>query len=205
MSFCLTSKITSITKNEQRTKQPATATTEPGEQSAANGRSTTPSHPLRYPGRDFESFERWVRHFESMSNANNWDDQRQREVLPTCLNSYALDEYYNLLNHYFQQVQGQPAPTVARILNALNSRIDDFPNARSARTEFKNLQQLESESIQDFSRQVRKLGEAGNSHLDVAGRQEANKDAFMDGLLDSKIRYTLLREASMQLHNGPLL
>ena len=63
--------------------------------------------PLRYPSRDFESFERWVRHFESMSNANNWDDQRQREVLPTCLNSYALDEYYNLPNHYFQQVQGQ--------------------------------------------------------------------------------------------------
>ena len=121
MSFGFTSKNTSITKNEQRTKQPATATTEPDEQSAANSRSTTLSHPLRYPSCDFESFERWVRHFESMSNANNWDDQRQREVLPTCLNSYALDEYYNLPNHYFQQVQGQPAPTISRVLNALNN------------------------------------------------------------------------------------
>ena len=194
MSFGFASKITSITKNEQRTKQPATATTEPGEQSAANSRSTTPSHTPPIPSRDFESFERWVRHFESMSNANNWDDQRQREVLPTCLNSYALDEYYNLPNHYFQQVQGQPAPTIARVLNALNNRIGDFPNARSARTEFKNLQQLESESIQEFSRRVRKLGEAANAHLDVAGRQEANKDAFVDGLLDSEIRYTLLKE-----------
>ena len=129
-----------------------------------------------------------------MSNANNWDDQRQREVLPTCLNSYALEEYYNLPNHYFQQVQGQPAPTIARVQNALNNKIGDFPNARSARTEFKNLQQLESEPIQEFSRRVRKLGEAANAHLDVAGRQEANKDAFMDGLLDSEIRYTLLKE-----------
>ena len=41
---------------------------------------------------------------------------------------------------------------------------------------------------------VRKLGETANAHLDVAGRQEANKDAFMDGLLDSEIRYTLLKE-----------
>ena len=91
-------------------------------------------------------------------------------------------------------MQGQPAPTIARVLNALNNRIGDFPNARSARTEFKNLQQLESELIQEFSRRVRKLGEAANAHLDVAGRQEANKDAFMDGLLDSEIRYTLLKE-----------
>ena len=129
-----------------------------------------------------------------MSNANNWDDQRQREVLPTCLNSYALNEYYNLPNHYFQQVQGQPAPTIARVLNALNNKIGDFPNARSARAEFKNLQQLESDPVQEFSRRVRKIGEAANVHLDVAGRQEANKDAFMDGLLDSEIRYTLLKE-----------
>ena len=150
VSFDFASKITSITKNEQRTKQPATATTEPGEQSAAISRSTTSSHPLRYLSRDFESFERWVRHFESMSNATNWDDQRQREVLPTCLNSYALDEYYNLPKHYFQQVQGQPAPNIARVLNALNNRIGDFPNARSARTEFKNLQQLEPDSIKEF-------------------------------------------------------
>ena len=45
-----------------------------------------------------------------------------------------------------------------------------------------------------FSRRVRKLGEAANAHLDVAARQEANKDAFMDGLLDSEIRFTLLKE-----------
>ena len=150
--------------------------------------------PLRYPSRDFEIFERWVQHFESMSNANNWDDQRQREVLPTSLNSYALDKYYNLPNHFFQQVQRQPAPTIARVLNALNNRIGGFPKARSAGTEFKNLQQLESESIQEFSRRVRKLGEAANAHFGVAGRQEANKDAFMDGLLGSEIRYRLLKE-----------
>ena len=125
--------------------------------------------PLRYPSRNFESFERLVRHLKSMSDANNWDDQRQREVLPTCLNSYTLDEYYNLPNQYFQQVQGQPAPTIAKVLNALNNRIGDFPNARSARTEIKNLQHLESESIQEFSRRVRKLGEAANTHLKCCG------------------------------------
>ena len=110
-----------------------------------------------------------------MSNANNWDEQRQREVLPTCLNSYELDEYYNLPNHYFQQVQGPPAPTIARVLNAINNRIVNFPNERSARTEFKNLQQLESESIQEFSRRVRKLGAAADAHIDVADDRKLTK------------------------------
>ena len=91
-------------------------------------------------------------------------------------------------------MQGQPAPTIARVLNALNKRIGDFPNARVARTEFKNRQQLESESIQEFSRRVHKLEEAASAHPDVVGRQEANKDNLMDGLLDSEIRYTLLKE-----------
>ena len=81
-------------------------------------------------------------------------------------------------------MQGQPVPTIARVLNALTNRNGDFPIARSTRTEFKNLQQLESK----LSRRVRKLGEAANAHLYVAGQQEANKDAFIDGLLDREIR-----------------
>ena len=151
-----------------------------------------PLTPLRYPSKDFDCFERWIRHFEAVSLANNWNDEPQRQVLPICPNNYALDEYYNLPNYSFQQVQGHPAPTIERVLNALNNRIGDFQNAKSARTEFKNLQQNEGESIQEFSRRVRKLGEAANAHLNPAGRQEANKDAFIDGLIDSEIRYTLL-------------
>ena len=38
------------------------------------------------------------------------------------------------------------------------------------------------------------MGEAANAHLNPAGRQGANKDAFIDGLIDSEIRYTLLKE-----------
>ena len=91
-------------------------------------------------------------------------------------------------------MQGQKAPTIARVLNALKNRIGDFPNAKSARIEFKNFQYLESKSIQEFSRRVCKLREASNAHLDVAGRQKANKDSFMEGLLDSENRYTLLME-----------
>ena len=78
---------------------------------------------------------------------------------------------------------------IERVLNALNNQIGDFPNARSARTEFKNFQQNEEESIQEFSGRSSK-----NAHLNAAGTQEANKVVFIVGLLDSEIRYTLLKE-----------
>ena len=68
------------------------------------------------------------------------------------------------------------------------------PNSTSARTEFQNLQQNERESIKEFPRRVRKLGEAANAHLKAAGRQESNKHAFIDGLLESEIWYALLKE-----------
>ena len=39
------------------------------------------------------------------------------------------------------------------------------------------------------------MGEAPNdAHFNAAGRQEANKDAVINGLLDSEIRYTLLQK-----------
>ena len=111
------------------------------------------------------------------------------------MNNYARDEYDNLPNQYFNQVQGQPAPSTGRVINALNTQTGDFPNAKSSRIEFKNLQHNEGERILEFSRRVRKLGEAANAHLNAAGGQEANKDTFSDGLLlDSEIRYTHLKE-----------
>ena len=51
-----------------------------------------PITPLRYPSKDFDCFERWIRHFEEMSQAKNWDEVRQRAVLPNCFNNYSLDE-----------------------------------------------------------------------------------------------------------------
>ena len=60
--------------------------------------------------------------------------------------------------------------------------------------EFKNPQQNEGESVQKFSRRMRKLGKAANAHLNAAGRQKANEDAFIDGLLDNEIRYSILKE-----------
>ena len=84
---------------------------------------------LPYPSKDFNCFKRWIRHSEAMSQMIIWDDARQRAVLPTCLNNYGLDGYYNLPVQFFNHEQGQPAPTIDRKVNALNNRIGELPNA----------------------------------------------------------------------------
>ena len=136
--------------------------------------------PLRYPSRGFERFERWDRHFECMSNATNCDDTRQREILPLCLDSYALDEYYTRPNHFFQQVQEQSAPTIAKVQNAFN-RIGGFQNARSARTELKNLQLLESEPG-SFTAATRKA-----TALDAISKAESSR---LRGRKNRNVRWT---------------
>ena len=88
-----------------------------------------------------------------LSNGNNWDDQIQGGVLPKCFaivvyNINALNGYCNLPNQYFQQLQGQRALKIARVMNALNNKIGNLLKGRNVRTEFKNFQHSESRSIQ---------------------------------------------------------
>ena len=44
-----------------------------------------PSTSLRYPSKSFDCFDYWMRHFEAMSPANNWNDARQWAILLSCL------------------------------------------------------------------------------------------------------------------------
>ena len=73
----------------------------------------------------------------------------QEEIPPTCLTGHAIDEYYILPAQFLQQEAGHPAPTLQIQLNELRNRIGDYPNLRTARAEFKSLQQRESEKIVD--------------------------------------------------------
>ena len=57
-----------------------------------------------------------------------------------------------------------------------------------------NFQPMKGRAYKSSHEESEKLGEAANARLSAAGRQEANKDAFIDEFLDNEIRYTLLKE-----------
>ena len=156
--------------------------------------------PSKFPSKFFNSFDRWARHFHAVCQANGWNDPQSRGILPTCLTGHAIDEYYILPAQFLQQEAGHPAPTLQIQLNELRNRIGDYPNLRTARAEFKSLQQGESEKIVDFYRRVRKVSQSANAALAADARDLDAKETFIEGLVDPDVRGHLLREEPATLN-----
>ena len=156
--------------------------------------------PSKFPSKFFNSFDRWARHYHAVCQANVWNDAQSRGILPTCLTGHAIYEYYILPAQFLQQEAGHPAPTLQIQLNELRNRIGDYPNLRTARAEFKSLQQGKSEKIVDFYRRVRKVSESANAALAADAGDLAAKETFIEGLVEPDVRGHLLREEPATLN-----
>ena len=95
-------------------------------------------------------------------------------------------KFYNLPILQFNKIRGQPALTNEQVVDALNNKFGVFPTADCTRALLMNLQYNEKESMKTFSKRTTKLGEAANGHLNAAGRQEANKNALIDELINNE-------------------
>ena len=74
------------------------------------------------------------------------------------------------------------------MMTNLDPRISPYRNPRTARTEFKNLDQGEKEDIREFSRRVRSLGENANSTMNAVTRDNMDREQFNDGLFELEIQ-----------------
>ena len=79
--------------------------------------------PDRFPSNIYSHWLEWKRHFVWISEANGWTDDQSRSALPTCLTSWALDEFSAMPRHYRDQQHGQPPPTLQRMFGYLNPRM----------------------------------------------------------------------------------
>ena len=52
-----------------------------------------PIKPERFPGKDFNRWELWVKHYKSVAKANGWSDQQAIAALPACLTSWAVEKF----------------------------------------------------------------------------------------------------------------
>ena len=97
--------------------------------------------PSKFPSKFFNSFDRWVRQFDAVCEANGWNHAQSRGIVPKCLTGHAKFEYYILPAQFMQQEARHPAPALQIQLNELRNRIGDYPNMRTARAESNSLQQ----------------------------------------------------------------
>ena len=52
-----------------------------------------PIKPGKFPGKDFNRWELWVKHYKSVVKANGWKDRQAIAALPACLTSWAVEEF----------------------------------------------------------------------------------------------------------------
>ena len=150
--------------------------------------------PEKFPSNGYPNWEDWKTHFGHIATANGWDDEQCRVALPTCLTSWALDEFSAMPQWYKTQQDGQPAPTLPRMLGYLDGRMSAFHDRTTGRLEFKAMVQGEKESIKDFARRLRSMCDIAFATYNAATKDEFNRDQFIEGLLNDELHDLLTRE-----------
>ena len=150
--------------------------------------------PDRFPSSSYQNWADWRKHSAWVTDANRWDDEQARMVLPTCLTGWALDEFTSMPAHFREEVDGFAEPTLGRMIAELDQRMMPFQTRSTARAEFKSLMQGEKEDLREFSRRVRSVGEVANANMPVQIRDDMNRELFIDGIFDADLQELLLRE-----------
>ena len=63
----------------------------------------SPIKPEKFPGKDFNRWELWVKHYKSVAKANGWTDQQAIAALPACLTSWAVEEFETVPRKYIEK------------------------------------------------------------------------------------------------------
>ena len=153
-----------------------------------------PIKPEKFPGNCFNRWELWVKHYKSVVKANGWSDMQAIEALPVCLTSWALEEFETVPRHYVEKVLGEKRPQFYALLEVLEPKMQQYRSKRAARSEFKAVKQMENESLKDYFRRVRYLGDLALSEKSLTEKDQDLRDQFLDGLFDFRLQQKLYED-----------
>ena len=82
----------------------------------------SPIKPEKFPGKDFNRWELWVKHYKSVAKANGLTDQQAIAVLPACLTSWSVEEFETVPRKYIEKVPGEEDPIFETLLEVLKPK-----------------------------------------------------------------------------------
>ena len=153
-----------------------------------------PIKPEKFPGKFFNHWELWVKHFKSVVKANRWSDEQAIEALPACLTSWAVEEFETVPRHYVEKVLGEKTPKFDALLEVLETKMQQYRSKRATRSEFKAVKQMENESLKDYFRRVRYLGDLALSEKSLIERDQDLREHFLEGLFDFRLQQKLYED-----------
>ena len=153
-----------------------------------------PIKPEKFPGKCFNRWELWVKHYKLVVKADRWSDEQPIEALPACLTSWVVEEFETVPRQYVEKVLGEKTPQFDALLAVLEPKMQQYRSKRAARSEFKAVKQMENESLKDYFRRVRYLGDLALSEKSLTEKDQDIRDQFLDGLFDFRLQQKLYED-----------
>ena len=99
----------------------------------------SPIKPEKFPGEDFNRWELWVKHYNSVAKANGWRDQQAIAALSACLTSWSVEEFETVPRKYIEKVPGEEPPIFECLLEVLKPKMQQYRSPRATRSELNQL------------------------------------------------------------------
>ena len=148
----------------------------------------------KFPAKDFNSWELWVKHYKSVAKANGWTDEQTFAALPVCLTSWAVEEFETVPRKYIVKVPGEEAPIFEILLEILKPKMQHYRSPRATRSGFKSVRQNQNESMKEYFRRLRYLGDLALSEKTLEEKDKDLLDQFLEGLFDSRLQQKLYED-----------
>ena len=119
----------------------------------------SPFKPEKFPSKDYNRWENWVKYFMAVAKANGWNDSQKIAAMPTCLTSWAIEKFETVPRRYITKEPGCYHPRFDELLEVLKPKVQQYRSQRATRSEFKAVKQWENEDLREYSRRVRYLAD----------------------------------------------
>ena len=150
--------------------------------------------PEKFPSKDYNRWKNWVKHFQAVAKASGWKDSQKIAAVPTCLTSWAIEEFETVPRRFIEKELGCYSPWFDELLQILKPKMQQYHSQRTTRSEFKAVKQSENEDLREPSRRVRHRADIAFPEKPLREREKDMRDQFIEGLFDSRIQTKLYED-----------
>ena len=105
-----------------------------------------------------------------------------------------MEEFETVPRKYIEQVPGEEATIFETLLKVLKPKMQQYRSPRATHSEFKSVRQNENESLKEYFRRVRSLGDLALCEKTLEEKDKDRRDQFLEGLFDSRLQQKLYED-----------
>ena len=107
-----------------------------------------------------------------------------------------MEELETVLRKYIEKLPAEPSPTFSKLLEVLKPKMQQYRSPRATRSEAKAVKQAENETLWEYFRRVRYLGDLALSGKTTDERDKNLRDQFLEGLFQATLQQKLYEDGA---------